>query len=398
MAGYMFTLDSVESLHACAETGVYSTYISEPKHRTWGDPAEGTFADYATMREGDDVYFFIQRRIYGIGTLVDVGPSCRYENFPGASSPDPVDYEVTRTNMLTDEGLRMTDSGNPRLQRWICTFKPSPYFFTDGVDMDDALSSDPSAFRILRTIWKLSFIKFDDAENQAFRNAVLKLNQDALARPRRDGNVFGVLHEAVHERIRGLVRAGNYDLDARSLVRRAQRGDRVGHEMAIEAAVLYQLSTGHAPTVNALGRWDYLSHQVVASPFKPIDYMDKMDLFGYAFIPGYRPTISKYLVGEFKKDEAQPQDVDQLMKYVDWVKDEYAHGDYGMINACLVAARIPASVKNQALESAVRNFTVQRRPARTMEWSRLKMFEYSVGEDGLIALAEVEQPEQMIRL
>ena len=75
----------------------------------------------------------------------------------------------------------------------------------------------------------------------------------------------------------------------------------------------------------------------MASPFKPIDYMDKMDLFGYSYLPQFKPTKSHFLAGEVKKDAAKLEHVDQLMKYVDWVKDEYCFGDYSMINAFLVA-------------------------------------------------------------
>ena len=51
-------------------------------------------------------------------------------------------------------------------------------------------------------------------------------------------------------------------------------GDRLRHEMALEAAVVYDLANDCCPL---LGSWDYVSHQVIASPFKPIDYMDKID-------------------------------------------------------------------------------------------------------------------------
>src|SRR5260370_10494615 len=66
------------------------------------------------------------------------------------------------------------------------------------------------------------------------------------------------------------------------------------------------------------------------------DYMDKMDLFGYSYVPGFKPTKSRFLVCEIKRDAAHLEDIDQLMKYVDWVRDEYCYGDYAMIRAFLV--------------------------------------------------------------
>jgi RecB family endonuclease NucS len=97
--------------------------------------------------------------------------------------------------------------------------------------------------------------------------------------------------------------------------------------MAIEAALMEILSNEKD---SIFGSWDYISHQVVASPFKPIDYMDKMDMFGFRYIKGFE-TISKYLTIEIKKDAAKKDVIDQVMKYVDWINEEYAYGDYGMI-------------------------------------------------------------------
>jgi hypothetical protein len=74
--------------------------------------------------------------------------------------------------------------------------------------------------------------------------------------------------------------------------------DRLKHEMAIEAGILHQLSIKDEDTCDIFDDWDYLSHQVIASPFKPIDYMDKMDLFGYSYLPEFEPTKARFLVGE----------------------------------------------------------------------------------------------------
>ncbi len=49
-----------------------------------------------------------------------------------------------------------------------------------------------------------------------------------------------------------------------------------------------------------------------------------MDIFGYAYLEGFEPTRNRFLVVEAKKDAATVEVVDQVMKYVDWVRDEYA--------------------------------------------------------------------------
>jgi hypothetical protein len=151
--------------------------------------------------------------------------------------------------------------------------------------------------------------------------------------------------------------------------------------MAIEAGVLHQISIKDERTCQIFSDWDYLSHQVIASPFKPIDYMDKMDLFGYSYIPNFSPTRSRFLVGEIKKDMAKPQDIDQLLKYVDWVKDEYCYGDYSMIHAFLVAHDFDQAVLHHKQIVGLRRYTVGVRPAHSLEWNTIKLIRYTYHAD-----------------
>lgn len=104
--------------------------------------------------------------------------------------------------------------------------------------------------------------------------------------------------------------------------------------------------------------------------------MDKMDLFGYAYLPGYKPTKYRYLVGEIKKDAANPEDVDQLLKYVDWIRDEYCFGDYAMIKAFLIAYEFSMEVIDHKNAVGVRRYTVGVRPARSYEWHSLQLVKY----------------------
>lgn len=62
MAGYIITMSSLESIEECVKNGCYGTVmkITEAKH--WCPYQEGTFADYATMKEGDHIYFFIKEQ------------------------------------------------------------------------------------------------------------------------------------------------------------------------------------------------------------------------------------------------------------------------------------------------------------------------------------------------
>jgi hypothetical protein len=246
-----------------------------------------------------------------------------------------------------------------------------------GIDMDDVLSSNPSAFKMLRAFWKVSFIKFDDEENQAFRDIILKRNQSALLSPRESKEVFPF--KSVHNQILARLSRGDYGITTGiSLVLSGcAEGDYLRHEMAIEAGILHQLSTKDPDTCAVFGDWDYLSHQVIASPFKPIDYMDKMDLFGYSYVPEFKPTKSRFFVGEIKKDTASIEDVDQLLKYVDWIRDEYCFGDYSMVNAFLVAYEFDQGVVQHARHVGVRRYVTGVRPAQSLEWNNLRLVSYS---------------------
>lgn len=373
MAGYIVNLDTPTSLKMYVDNGVYATKLRPPRGY-WMPHHEGTFADFVTMKPGDNIYFFIKRKIYGIGELVNITDEhrnlsdCCYLNFPNANLPIEFPYATVSDQLLWDEGPESTN------QRWVCFFKPCPYFFKNGIDMDDVLASNPAQFRMLRVFWKVSFIKIDDDENQALKEVILRLNENVLTNP--DDAVFPSCYKHFHLAIKSQLNP-SYLLEPSKILLECSRGDLVTHEMALEAGLLYQLHKKEPYTTQIFGKWDYLSHQVVASPFKPIDYMDKMDIFGYAYIPGFQPAKSRYLVIEIKRSTAARDDIEQIMKYVDWVKDEYCSGDYSMIRAFVVAYEFPNDVIRHAEKIGRRTYTIGRRPARSGEWTHLKLVKYS---------------------
>lgn len=370
MAGYIINLDNVNALKECIKNGIYSTRLSPPSG-FWRPQHEGTIADYLTMREGDNIYFFINRNIYGIGKLINISQDCKYLNFPEANKPNSFSYNDKKDFLLWDTG---EDSIN---KRFICLFEPAPHFFITGVDMDDVLSSNPAAFKMLRAFWKVSFLKFEDEENQAFKDVILKFNQDALQKPEVNIYVFETSHVETHQQIGEKLSQADYVLDVSEILSDCADGDYIKHERALEAGILFQLVSGDDNTILMFGSWDYISHQVVASPFKPIDYMDKMDIFGYRYIQGFKPTKSKYLVIELKKDTARLEDIDQTMKYVDWINNEYTFGDYSMISAFLVAHDFSDDIREYKKEFSVRKYTVGMKPAKSFEWNELKLIKYS---------------------
>lgn len=122
MAGYVFAIggdeDPVSMIRACAEKGIYSTYLKGIAPMSF----EGTLADYMSMKPGDNIYFFCKRRYYGIGELISIGPDCKYCNYPRSSARVNVQYEDISNDLLVNFG-----SQSPHY-RWLCTFKGAPYF------------------------------------------------------------------------------------------------------------------------------------------------------------------------------------------------------------------------------------------------------------------------------
>lgn len=366
MAGYLISLGSEEALLKCINSGIYSTFLNPPRFDAWMTNHEGTFADYLSMKEDDLIFFFINRKIYGCGRLVNIGKSCRYLNYQNADTPRGDSDENFTSKLLPDSTTK---------NRCFCTFEPYPYFFTKGVDMDEVLQSKSCPFHSVRTMWKLSFIKLDDDESVALFNIILKSNEENLSNREKQFAFNGITHQ--HLRAKNL---SSYKLNSKGIVNACANLNKsvLGHEMAIEAYLCEQLSMG---TDTPFGNWDYISHQVCASPFKPVDYMDKMDIFGYRYISGYK-VKSKFLIMELKKDSATVDVVHQTLKYVDWVTDEYAYGDYDMIEAFIVASDFNDDVKNEVKQHAVRNFTKGFRPSEFRVWNNLKLVKYSVASDG----------------
>lgn len=362
MAGYIFSLDNEKSLEESINKGVFSINMKIPKNNIWRQHHEGTFGDFMTMKEGDNVYFFHNRKIYGIGRLVNINNECKYLNFPNADKPFTYTFSSLKNKMI------IRDSKENISNRVVCSFEGSPYFFKTGVDMDEVLASNPGKFKMLRAFWRVSFIKIDDDENKALFDIILKNNEENLLVNKN----FFTEKRSLHKRIKEIAN-NDYKVNSDNILSLCSDANgSVKHEMALEVGILDYISNNK---IKIFGNWDYLSRQVIASPFKPIDYMDKMDIFGYKYIPSFQ-TISKYLVIEIKKNAATIDDLNQIMKYVDWINQEYSFGDYNMIEAFLVAFDFPEEVVKQINKIANRNFIKSRRPPLSNQWSNLKLISY----------------------
>lgn len=379
MAGYVFAIGGknyAETIQMCVESGVYSTYLSGLSSIAF----EGTLADYMSMKPGDNIYFFANRKYYGIGELISVGPDCKYCNYPKSTEFKDYTYEDIHDDLLVDFG---EDSPH---YRWICTFKGAPYFFSEGIDTDEILSYKPSTFKMLRAFWKVSFIKIGDEENESLREIFLLRHQHEMV------TKTGIISEGntAHTTIYNRDNLADYQIEPSDMLRTCYKRDKVKHEMALEATVVYDLCH---EGISCLGRWDYVSHQVVASPFKPIDYMDKIDVMAINYLPETKIPC-KYLIVELKKDSADKNTINQVLKYVDWVCTEYAYGDYGIIEACIIASNYKQDVYQYYQEAVQRYYTLGSHPVQNKKWDALKLLEYTY-VDGYISYSDVT-PENVV--
>ena len=270
--------------------------------------------------------------------------------------------------------------GTPPVRYLPCVVPCKLYF-----DTDEILTYKPNTFKMLRAFWKVSFIKLSDEENASLKEIFL------LRRQRETAAQTGIFPERndIHNAIAAKV-LDRYLIKPADMLQTCIFGSRVKHEMALEAAVVYDLCHNR---VHALGAWDYVSHQVIASPFKPIDYMDKIDVLAMRYLPNTKIPC-KYLVAELKKDAADNATIDQVLKYVDWVCSEYAYGDYEAIEACIIAAEYPENIAAYYSEVVQRYYTLGSHPVRNKQWNSLKLLRYSYAA-GELSYVDVTPQNEM---
>lgn len=378
MAGYIFAVSKDGWNSFCNENlsrGYFTPFtlsvseeeIASPRKRKLRNKIlSSTLGDFVTMKPGDNVYFLSDRKIYGIGQLISIGQDCKYDNYLGASKLIP-DCMMQPADYLTEANTRA---------RWVFFFRPAPHLFIKGVDMDDVLRYRPAAFRMLRAFEGLSFIKIDDEENRALKEFISLANESAYDDI--DNSVFS-FNDSLHISL-----ADNdltpYLIHVESALQDQENRAFVFSEMFIESALLEHLTRN---TADAFGRWDYASHQLIASPFKPLKYIDKIDVFGYRFSEHYEDSpklITKYLLVELKKGRIDRAAVEQTMQYVDWICQEYASGDYSKIEAYVVGDDANANISTVVNEIGQRSYIVESHPVKTQRWNDLHLVKYTLSD------------------
>ena len=220
----------------------------------WTQATVPTLSDLVTAEPGDNVYFFSSRKVYGIGEIVEIQNDVVVaENHSGATNGKAYVQAPKDFGPLVDDGHE-----EGKIQRWVIACQPAPFFFANGVNMDDLLASNEEAIKILRVFWKRSFIKFGDEENRAFKAAILRRNRDCLLQHPADGRIFECdTSKSLISIRKGVVKAP--DIPALLLGQRKRDGS-LRSESYLELGLLDQLAKHDAPTEKGFGRADYLSH------------------------------------------------------------------------------------------------------------------------------------------
>lgn len=350
-----------KAMSECIKNGIYATAL-----KVNSNAKTGTRADYLGMRKGDNIYFFYNRCIYGIGEIVDIDGVCSFYNPADAPLCDRI--------------------GDADTHPYICLFKAAPFYFRNGADMDDVLLSNPGAFRKLRFFHNRSFIHLDDKENAALKSYIIQKNEMSLQAFDKNKHYDASQEKSVYDSIcrKFLADKKKYTLDAVEVFKEGCSGkkypNKIKSEFFVEGLILDYVKNNN----KLLGYWDFMSRQYVASPNKPAEYADNMDVFGYRYVKGYSKDgiISKYVVIEIKAQEITKDAVLQLMKYVDWVCKEFAHNDYSMIEAYLVGYDMEQDLLDDA-ELYTRNYIKSSRhnenrgiEVEAVEWKEVKYVSY----------------------
>lgn len=372
MAGYIFAVAKDSWNDFCEENlkkGFFAPFVSMlDKTKTARQIKSiynvllASYADLVTMKAGDNIYFLSNRKLYGIGNAVNIDSDCKYDNYINASallSDDQVETDSALTTQATNA-------------RWVCFFVPAPQFFKLGVDMDDVLRYKPNVFKMLRAFENRSFIKIDDEENRALKEYIF-LENEKVGRSEEVHFAFDdSLHASLHDR--DLL---PYILNLRKALE-AHDIDELRSEMLVEAFFLQKVAKGKIPF---MGSWDHLTHQLIASPFKPLKYIDKIDVFGYRFSEHYPDDpklITKFLIIELKKDKVNKSTLEQLMQYVDWICDEYASGDYSLIEAYVVGPGIVRNTAQAKQDVCQRSYIASTHPVVQKKWTNVKFIQYQI--------------------
>ncbi|MGL5542504.1 MAG: hypothetical protein ACRDB2_04110, partial [Fusobacteriaceae bacterium] len=87
-----------------------------------------------------------------------------------------------------------------------------------------------------------------------------------------------------------------------------------------------------------------------------------------------------YLVVELKKGKVMKSDLNQLLKYVDWVSQNYVSNNYGMIESFLVGYEFEDELLEE-VKKVERDYMKGYRPPKFAKWNNIKLLKYSYNSE-----------------
>lgn len=197
-------------------------------------------------------------------------------------------------------------------------------------------------------------------------------------------SLFADCSQAAHKSILSKQGLEDFTVDLDALINHHTREGIVFPEAVLQVWLVGNLAMKTHSVTAEFGEWDYICNLYPASPVKPRDYMDEMDIFGYSLAPALNsipPYVQTFKVIEVKSEGqayAPSNVVDQVMKYVDWISATRAGGDYGLVEAYIVAGDFNNDLIDYAKQQAIRPYVIPRRPYTTKQWDNLKLVRYTL--------------------
>ncbi|MDQ3690057.1 MAG: hypothetical protein M3406_08500 [Chloroflexota bacterium] len=321
--------------------------------------------------------------------MVDFGTeSAAFLNFPRSDEPnppEPADDSAAIGPDADDEWRRI---------RLVVPFVPDPCYFAEGIDMDEVLAA-PGAEAAwgLRFFHQVSFKQLGEAETRLLTQ-VFERRFGNDGRPQEELVVEPATHQPALDV--SLHKPFSVSEMIRARPEAYLTGARVRYEELLHGLLIEEL--GRPPGTDRLlsdaARLDVF-HELAASPPKPPQWADAIDVMGTSSFPGggssgSLPTSIHYQLLEAKRDDLAGDEsvydrrISQLMKYVDFIAHNYAGGNYAAVDAAYVAADFSPSILSRHREAldydagvSSRSYVLNpREDSPTRRWSAIKLLRY----------------------
>lgn len=329
--------------------GNYGVWQKEPKsdYNSWVKSNGSTvtqqsaiLADLAAVEEGDQVFFFKDRKIYGVGEVV--APDDDNDillNYPESDKIHPPKPEREEAFYQQDRWKRV---------RFPIAFKKAPDFFSKGIDMDIALNSKYSEyFTYLRFFQTQNFCILSEEEARGLKQLILQNNghnETFVAKDEKE------LNETISHN------HGSYsinDLIAHEAEKQFEDGE-ARTEFIVHGALLEALKkndkTALPKSLIDENRKD-VYREFPASPPKPADHYNKIDVVSTKSYSQDSKITTSYDIVELKKGHVTKKDfknhISQVMKYLEYMSGKYTGGNFDAIQAYYVAHSYGNSFKTR---------------------------------------------------